>query len=159
MKTLGPTEVKSFTRWKLKELGLKPLIWTTALSSKRTCSVIKICSRMFRRWWWFSCSVVSNSCNPMDCSPPGSSVHGISQARILEWVATSFSRGSSRPRDQTQVCCIAGRRFTVWATGEAKLVNIHQQTRAVDRQVGLALIQTLPCFINGIRGLPWWSSG
>ena len=44
----------------------------------------------------------------MDCSPPGSSVHGISQARILEWVAILFSRGSSRPRDQTQVCCIAG---------------------------------------------------
>ena len=47
-------------------------------------------------------------CNPMDHSPPGSSVHGISQARILEWVAILFSRGSSRPRDQTQVYCIAG---------------------------------------------------
>ena len=42
-------------------------------------------------------------CDPMDCSPPGSSVHGILQARILEWVAISFSRGSSQPRDQTQV--------------------------------------------------------
>ena len=42
-------------------------------------------------------------CNPVDCSPPGSSVHGILQARILEWVAISFSRGSSRPRDWTQV--------------------------------------------------------
>ena len=42
----------------------------------------------------------------MDCSPPGSSVHGISQARILEWVAISFSRGSSRPRDGTYVSCI-----------------------------------------------------
>jgi len=41
-------------------------------------------------------------CNPMDCSPPGSSVHGILQARILEWVAVPFSRGSSQPRDQTQ---------------------------------------------------------
>ena len=50
-------------------------------------------------------------CNPMDCSPPGSSVHGILQARILEWVAISFSRGSSQPRDQTWVSCIAGRRF------------------------------------------------
>ena len=38
-------------------------------------------------------------CNPMDCSPPGSSVHGIFQARILKWVAISFSRGSSQPRD------------------------------------------------------------
>ena len=43
---------------------------------------------------------------PMDCSPPGSSVHGIFQARILEWVAISSSRGSSVPRDQTCVCYI-----------------------------------------------------
>ena len=50
-------------------------------------------------------------CDPMDCSPPGSSVYGISQARILEWVAISFSRGSCGSRDQTQVSCIAGRFF------------------------------------------------
>ena len=49
-----------------------------------------------------SYSVVSDSCDPMDCSPPGSSVHGIIQARILEWVAISSSRGSSQPKDQTQ---------------------------------------------------------
>ena len=55
----------------------------------------------------------------MDCSPPGSSVHGILQARILEWVAISFSRGSSRPRDRTQVSCIAGKCFNLWATREA----------------------------------------
>ena len=47
-----------------------------------------------------------------ECSPPGSSVHGIFQARILEWTAISFSRGSSRPRNQTQVSCIAGRFLT-----------------------------------------------
>ena len=52
-------------------------------------------------------------CDPMDCGPPGSSVHGIFQARILDWVAISFSRGSSQPRDQTQVSHIAGRRFTI----------------------------------------------
>ena len=57
-------------------------------------------------------SVVSDSCDPIDCSLPGSSVHGISQARILELVAISFSRRSSRPRNQTQVSCIAGRFFT-----------------------------------------------
>ena len=51
--------------------------------------------------------------------PPGSSIHGILQARILEWVAISFSRGSSRPRDRTQVSCIAGRCFNLWATREA----------------------------------------
>ena len=52
-------------------------------------------------------------CNPMDCSPPGSSVCGITQAKILEWVAISFSRGSSLPRDRTQVSYIAGRLFTI----------------------------------------------
>ena len=51
-------------------------------------------------------------CNPMDYSPPGSSVHESLQARILEWAAIPFSRGSSQPRDQTQVSCIAGRFFT-----------------------------------------------
>ena len=50
-----------------------------------------------------------NSCDLMDWSPPDSSVHGILQARTLEWVAISFSRGSSRPRDRTRVYCIASR--------------------------------------------------
>ena len=54
----------------------------------------------------------------MDCSPPGSSLHGILQARILEWVAMPSSRGSSQPRDQTQVSVIAGRFFTIWTTRE-----------------------------------------
>ena len=58
-------------------------------------------------------------CDPMDCSPPGSSVHGILLARILEWVAIPCSRGSSPPRNGTWVSCIAGRRFTVWDTREA----------------------------------------
>ena len=52
----------------------------------------------------------------MDCSPPASSVHGISQARVLEWVAISFSRGSSLPRGHTQVSISAGKFFTIWAT-------------------------------------------
>ena len=67
-----------------------------------------------------ACSVMSNSLGPQwNCSWPSSSVHGIFQARILEWVAISFSRGSSRLRDRTQVSCIAGRRFNLWATREA----------------------------------------
>ena len=67
-----------------------------------------------------ACVLVTRSCltlcDPMDCSPPGSSVHGILQARILEWAAISFSRGSSRSRNWTWVSCIAGRLFTDWAT-------------------------------------------
>ena len=57
-------------------------------------------------------------CNPIDCSLSGSSVHGILQAIILEWVAISFSRGSSRPRDQTWVSSTVGRFFTIWAPRE-----------------------------------------
>ena len=68
-------------------------------------------------------SEVAQSCptlsDPMDCSPPGSSIHGIFQARVLEWDAIAFSRGSSWPRDRTQISCIVSRCFTVWATREA----------------------------------------
>ena len=59
-------------------------------------------------------------CDPMDCSPPGPSVHGILQARILEFVAVPFSRGSSSPRDWTQISPIADRSFTVWTTRKPK---------------------------------------
>ena len=65
-------------------------------------------------------SEVAQSCptlsDPMDCSLSGFPIHGIFQARVLEWIAISFSRGSSRPRGQTWVSHIAGRRFTIWAT-------------------------------------------
>ena len=52
-------------------------------------------------------------CNPMDCSLPGSSVHGILQTRKQEWVAIPSSMGSSQPRDQTQVSCVTGGFFTI----------------------------------------------
>ena len=61
--------------------------------------------------------------DPMDSSLPGSAIHGIFQARILEWAAISFSRGSSQPRYRTCVSCIADRHFTVWATTWQKWVQ------------------------------------
>ena len=69
-------------------------------------------------------------CDPMDCSLPGSSVPGILQAGILEWVAISFSRRSSQPRDRTWVSRIAGRRFTIWATREVP--RVWQRIRWLD---------------------------
>ena len=60
-------------------------------------------------------------CSLKDCNLPGSSVYGFLQARILEWVAISFYRGSSQPRNQTQVSCIVGRFFTVWVKGKSYL--------------------------------------
>ena len=61
----------------------------------------------------------STVCDPMDCSLPGSSVHGILQARMLEWVAISSSRGSSWPKDWTCISCFAGGFFYHWVTWEA----------------------------------------
>ena len=69
------------------------------------CLIAKLCSAL---------------CDPMDHSPPGSSVHGITQARILKWVATSYSRGSSWPTDQICVSCIGRQIHYHWATWEAK---------------------------------------
>ena len=72
--------------------------------------------------------LVTQSCltlyDPMDCSPPGSPVHGILQARILEEIAIPFSRRSSQPRDQIWISCVAGRFFTVWNTGEVRMVYL-----------------------------------
>ena len=70
---------------------------------------------------WKDCLVTQSCpilCNPMDCSPPGSSVHGILQARILEWIVIPFSRGSSQPKDQTWVFCTAGGFFTTELSGK-----------------------------------------
>ena len=81
------------------------------------------CPRQTTNLFSVSISLVTQSgptlCGPMDCGPPGSSVHGILQAKILEWGSIPFSRGSSRPRDGTWVSCMAGGFFTIWATREA----------------------------------------
>ena len=63
-------------------------------------------------------------CDPMECSPPGSSVHGIFQATVLEWVSISISRGSSWPRDRIWVSQIVDRCFTIWATREVYLYTL-----------------------------------
>ena len=69
---------------------------------------------------------------PVDCNPPGSSVHGISQARIVEWVVILFSRGSSCPRAQTHVSCLAGRSFTTEPPGKSELLFRWEQSQGVE---------------------------
>ena len=76
-------------------------------------------------WWSEASQSCLTLCDPITGACPGSSILGIFQARILEWVATCFSRGSSQPRDRTRVSCISGRRFTLWATREAHICCIH----------------------------------
>ena len=82
-------------------------------------SPLHLSSFYFFIFWqcvWLVAQSCPTLCNPMECSPPGSSVHGILQARILEGVVMPSSRGSSQPRDWTQVSCTADRFFTIWAT-------------------------------------------
>ena len=81
-----------------KTLALTRQTFVSKVVSKCKCKVAQSCLTL---------------CDPMDCSPTGFPVHEIFQARVLEWVAISFSRGSSRPRDQTWVSHIAGRCFTI----------------------------------------------
>ena len=70
-------------------------------------------------------------CIAVGCSPPGSSVHGILQARILGWVAISISRGSSWPRDRTHVFCTVGRCFTIWVTKEALCTELWSKQESI----------------------------
>ena len=97
-------------------------LWTTqALSWKNMILVILVLISSFVPMvavYGLATKSCPTLCDPMDCSPPACSVHGIFQARILEWIAISFSRGSSQPRNRTQVSCIAGRFFTNWAMRE-----------------------------------------
>ena len=85
-----------FSAWKFKNILQIHMKWVTEVSQSRP-----------------------TLCDPLDYSLPGSSIHGIFQARGLEWVVLSFSRRSSQPRDWTWVTLIVGRHFTVWAIREA----------------------------------------
>ena len=98
-----------------------------------------------------SICLVAQSCltlyDPMDCSLPYSSVHGILQARMLEWVALSFCRESSRPRDQTLVSFTASKFFTVWVTREAPdLNNFNQEWVQLNMNSDVWLGITLGCW-------------
>ena len=73
--------------------------------------------------------------DPMDCSPPSSSVHGILQARTLQWAAIPFSKGSSWPRGWTRASCTAGRFFTIWAIREAQNPEIEFHINTFKRKV------------------------
>ena len=78
----------------------------------------------FEKKWVLVVQTCLTFCDPMECSPPSSSVHGILQITILEWVAIPFSRESSWSRDQTQVSCFAGRSVTIWASREAPSIDL-----------------------------------
>ena len=122
---------KPFSEWSLckemsfaSQISLKisyslPRPEFSVMSQKPICIFFPQClPQLFKVWVSEVAQSCLTLCDPMDCSLPGSSIHGIFQARILEWVAISFSRRSSWPRDWTHVSHIVGRRFTVWTTRE-----------------------------------------
>ena len=97
-----------------------PVSATRFWTAWKKMSNLRACAKLYDSTW--KCQLLNcvRLCDPMDCSLPGSLVHGILQARILERVAIPFFKGSSWPRDQMWVSCIAGRFFTVWATREVQ---------------------------------------
>ena len=105
-------------------------------------------------WEFVACVVVTQSCLTLcglwTAADPGSSVHSILQARILEWAAISFSRGSCQPRDRTHVSCTAGRRFTVWATREESFAEKHgvYMPRTFDTYKGSWIWWLIVCGLN-----------
>ena len=134
-----------------------------------TSLYVLFCHLYILHWDFYSClsewvSEVAQSCptlcNPMDCSLQGSSVHGIFQATVLKWIAISFSRGSSQPRDWTWVSRIVGRRFTIWTTREGVLFQDHHIAWQIPQGVFasfffLKYLLMPPCmFVNrAIKGL------
>jgi len=98
---------------------LKPVLERQALIERKGCFIQEASSLEESLKVKVKVKSCLTLCDPMDCSLSGSSIRGILQARILEWVAISFSRGSSQPRDRTPVSLIAGGCFTIWAAREA----------------------------------------
>ena len=101
----GQRNLVGYSLWGHKELDMAEWLTHTHICYKVKVLVTQMCLTL---------------CNPRDCSSSGFSVHGILQARILEWVAIPFSRGSSWPRDQTWISCIAGRFLTIWTSRKAQ---------------------------------------
>ena len=101
--------------------SMKRLLWVKRILLKNVCVCVCVCV----------CSVpqlCQTFCDFLDCRPPGSSVYGILQARILEWVTILFSRGSSQPRDQTHVSCSAGRFLTTEPSGKPIYIHTYIHT-------------------------------
>ena len=106
---------------RLPNPGIEPRSLTLQVNSLPSESPGKFKNTGVGEWVSEVTQLCSTLCDPMDCSLLCLSVHAVSQARILEWVAYPFSRRTFRPRNRTRVSCIASRFFTSWATREAHM--------------------------------------
>ena len=126
-----PIDVQTYFK-KGKENPLVPVSFSALLQKAEFLKggLFLLSSFPFHSFFRSALRLCLSLCERMDCCPPGSSVHGISQARILEWVAISSSRGSSRPRDWTDiwVTCIGRQILYDWGPGEAVLSWTHSKT-------------------------------
>ena len=115
MQTTKPTLAGWSRKWLARGHWVAHRIWGRdgKAGLNATCAMLRLAAQ--------SCLTL---CDPVDCNSPGSSVHGILQARILEWVTMPSSKESSQLRDLTQVSHIAGRFFTAWATRDATYLNL-----------------------------------
>ena len=120
--------------------AIKSYLATLSFESESECEVSQSCPTL---------------CDDMDCSLPGSSVHGIFQARILEWVAISFSRGSSPPRDRTWVSHIVGKHFTVWTTREIFTHGKKSKTNQIRKMLHWSSLKTWT-FAERHNCSYWW---
>ena len=133
LKISGSREIKAFLeeQWKTKLIKIQAslvLVLTKPLRRRKANHFILLCLVLVTQ----SCPTLHYR---MDYSPPGSSVHGILQARVLEWIVVSFSRGSSWFRNWTQVSYIIGGCFTVWATREAPIfTHMENQKKKEEEQ-------------------------
>ena len=113
----------------------------------RVCTVRVCVLSHFRRVWL---------CNPMDCSPPGSSVCGILQARTLEWVAMPFFKGSSQPRDWTLVSCVSCVSRQILYHGTSREAYLHQIARCFAL---LSFVRIYHSFFTDLSEEGWFPVG
>ena len=128
-------------RWSYVLQHWLTVLWTYSLT---------LCSRMFGLSFTLCAQSCPAPCDPVDCGPPASTVHGILQARIPEWVVIPYSRGSSPPRDQTCISCIVRQILYYWATWEARVL-LYWHINAFGEEKALDSTTELPPFSN-LRG-------
>ena len=147
-------------------------LWSVSFLSLSFSFMHNMISFQFHSWKW-KCSSLSHVWlwDPVDCSSPGSSVHGVLQARILEWVAMPSSRGSSWPKDWTRVSCIAGGFFTAeppgkpsfWSTWKQQvevifLENVYKKPRKISEPKA-SRVPNNSLTRNSLEHLNQWTSG